>query len=147
MFKKLAVQKTSTELLTVVITITAIITMATTTSLSAASPAFAKKNCNEDNTICSGGSGCDPAGCQGGTSPSDLPGGGGGRTIQSEPPDQNVITNNGGRGLNDGDSVGGFGFRLECDAECNKQVGGSGLHPKALVEIQVIKNNQSHLKA
>jgi hypothetical protein len=63
----------------------------------------------------------------GGTSPSDLPGGGGGRAVLSE--SGQVITNNGG-GLNDGDSVGGFGFRLECDPVCNKQVVGSGLHPK-----------------
>jgi hypothetical protein len=122
-------KKTSTKLLVIVITTVAIAAMATTTSLSAATPAFAKRNCNEDNTICSGGSGCGTAGCQGGTSPSDVPGGGGGRAIQSEPPDQQVITNNGGFGQNVGTSVGGIGFRLACDPVCT-QVGGSGLHPK-----------------
>jgi hypothetical protein len=71
-------QKTSTKFLAVAVTTAAIVTMATTTSLSAATPAFAKRNCNETLTLCSGGSGCGTAGCQGGTSPSDLPGGGGG---------------------------------------------------------------------
>jgi lactam utilization protein B len=64
MFRKLAIQKTSTKLLVIVITAAAIVTMATTTSLSAATPAFARRNCNEDNTICSGDSGCGVAGCQ-----------------------------------------------------------------------------------
>jgi hypothetical protein len=122
--------KTSTKLLVIVITTAAIIAMATTTSLSSAKPAFAKRNCNADFTVCTGGSGCGTAGCQGGTSPSDVPGGGGGRVILTEPPDQNVITNNGGFGLNDGGSVGGHGIRLACDASGCTQVGGSGLHAK-----------------
>jgi hypothetical protein len=46
--------KTSTKLL-IMITTAAIIAMATTTSLSAATPAFARLNCNADVTICSGG--------------------------------------------------------------------------------------------
>ena len=120
-------QKTKFSL--IVITTTAIIAAATTTSLSAATPAFAKRNCNEDNTICTGGSGCGTAGCQGGTSPSDVPGGGGGRAILSE--SKNVITNNGGFGQNLGTSVGGGGFRLACDPICPPDpVGGSGLHVK-----------------
>jgi hypothetical protein len=123
-------QKTTSTKLLVVITATAIIAAATTTSLSAASPAFAKRNCNEDNTICSGGSGCGTAGCQGGTSPSDVAGGGGGRAVLSE--SGQVITNNGGFGQNVGTSVGGIGFRLTCDPACTL-VGtpeGRGLHPK-----------------
>ena len=120
-------RKTSTKLLVIVITTAAIIAAATTTSLSAATPAFAKLNCNEDNTICSGGSGCGRAGCTGGTSPTDVPGGGGGRSVLSE--SGQVITNNGGFGQNVGSSVGGSGFRLACDPVCTS-VGGSGLHPK-----------------
>jgi hypothetical protein len=121
-----------TKLLVIAITDAAIIAAATTSSLSAATPAFAKRNCNEDLTICTGGSGCGTAGCQGGISPSDIPGGGGGRAILSES-DKQVITNNGGFGQNDGDSVGGKGFRLECDPICTKEVGtpiGQGLHSK-----------------
>jgi hypothetical protein len=59
----------TTRPLAIVITIAAIITAATTiTSLSAATPAFAKRNCNADQTVCTGGSGCGTAGCQGGRS-------------------------------------------------------------------------------
>ena len=121
-----------TKLLVIVITTTAIIAAATiTTSLSAAKPAFAKRNCNEDLSICSGGSGCGAAGCQADTRPSDVPGGGGGRAVLSE--SGQVITNNGGQGQNVGSSVGGFGFRLACDASGCTSVGtpeGRGLHPK-----------------
>ena len=124
-------EKIRTKLLVIVITTAAIVAAAKTTSLSAATPAFAKRNCNTDQTVCTGGSGCGTAGCQGGTSPSDVPGGGGGRAILSE--SKEVITNNGGFGQNDGDSVGGKGFRLECDPICTKEVGtpyDRGLHPK-----------------
>ena len=66
-------KKTSTKLLAISITTAAIIAAVTTTSLSAATPAFAKLNCNEDNSICSGGAGSKPSGF-------GSPGGGGGRT-------------------------------------------------------------------
>jgi hypothetical protein len=124
-------EKTRPKLLMIVITTAVIIAMATTTSLSAATPAFAKINCNADRTVCTGGSGCGTAGCQGGTSPGDVPGGGGGRAVLSE--SGQVITNNGGFGLNVGSSVGGIGFRLGCDASDCTLVGtpdGRGLHPK-----------------
>jgi hypothetical protein len=124
-------QTTSTKLLVIAITTAAIIAAVTTTSLSAATPAFAKRNCNEDSTICSGGSGCDVAGCQADTRPSDVPGGGGGRAVLSE--SKQVITNNGGFGQNVGSSVGGTGFRLACDGSDCTLVGtpvGRGLHPK-----------------
>jgi hypothetical protein len=51
-----------TKLLVIAITTAAIVAAATITSIGAASPAFAKRNCNEDNTICSGGSGCGATG-------------------------------------------------------------------------------------
>jgi hypothetical protein len=118
-----------TKLLVIAITTAAIIAAVTTTSLSAATPAFAKRNCNEDNTLCSGGSGCGTAGCTGGTSPSDIPGGGGGRALLSE--SKQVITNNGGFGQNVGSSVGGAGGRLACDPICQTSGNGViGLHAK-----------------
>jgi hypothetical protein len=61
-------RKASTKLLVIVITTAAIIAMAATTGLSAATPAFAKKNCNEEFTVCTGGSGCGRNGCPAGTS-------------------------------------------------------------------------------
>jgi hypothetical protein len=125
-------KQTSTKFLVIVITATAILAAVTiTTSLGAARPAFAKRNCNEDSTICSGGSGCGAAGCQADTRPSDVPGGGGGRFVLSE--SGQVITNNGGLGQNVGSSVGGFGFRLACDPSSGCQVSGNGvtgLHTK-----------------
>jgi hypothetical protein len=120
-------RKTNTKLLAIAITTAAII--AAVTTVSAASPAFAKRNCNEDNSLCSGDSGCGATGCTGGTSPTDVPGGGGGRALLSE--SNQVITNNGGFGQNVGSSVGGFGFRLACDPIC--QTSGNdviGLHAK-----------------
>jgi hypothetical protein len=118
-------EKTSTKLLVIVIATAAIIAMATTTSISAATPAFAKINER-----------CDASSCTfvGGTSNKkediDTPGGHGGRAVLSE--SGQVITNNGGFGQNLGTSVGGSGFRLACDPICT-QVGtpeGRGLHPK-----------------
>ena len=50
----------NTEKLNSVIVITTAATIAAatiTTSIGAARPAFAKENCNEDNTVCSGGEG------------------------------------------------------------------------------------------
>jgi hypothetical protein len=123
--------KISTKLLALVITTAAIITAATTTSLSAATPAFAKVNCKPANTpgteICAGGSGCGFTGCSAGTSPSDSPGGGGSRqVIEGEGQDRTAVTFSGGGGGNIelpfGVEVGGGGSHNE--------VGGSGQHLK-----------------
>jgi uncharacterized membrane protein len=57
----------TTRLLAIAITTAAIIAAATTTSLSAATPAFATKNCDVTLTVCSGGSGCGRNGCTAGT--------------------------------------------------------------------------------
>jgi hypothetical protein len=107
-----------TKLLVIVITTTAIIAAATiTTSLSAAKPAFAKRNCNETENTCSGGSGCGFAGCTAGTSPQDSPGGGGRRESSSGL--------SGGQGFNTDTEHGGFGI--------GGTGGGSGLngvHPE-----------------
>ena len=68
-------EKTSTKLFVIVITTAAIIAMATTTSLSAATPAFAKANCTDNpdgTTVCIGGGSNKKSGV-------DVPGGGGGR--------------------------------------------------------------------
>ena len=64
-------QQTNTKLLVIAITTAVFIAAVTTTSLSAATPAFAKINCNEDNSICSGGESNKAVG-------SDAPGGAGG---------------------------------------------------------------------
>jgi hypothetical protein len=113
-----------TKLLVIAITTAAIIAAVTTTSLSAATPAFAKRNCNEDGTICSGGSGCGVTGCTGGTSSSDIPGGGGGHGTTGAPEQ----TFSGGGGQNDGTFVGGTGRHTTCDAFGCQTVGGSGFH-------------------
>jgi hypothetical protein len=111
-----------TKLLVIVITTAAIITAATTTSLSAATPAFAKVQCNEGFTICTGGSGCGIVlTC---TDPSAVPGGGGGRQ-------ESGVAASGGSGGNSDTVVGGLGFH------CTPGITGScvgsgpnGLHPK-----------------
>jgi hypothetical protein len=112
-------EKTSTKLSVIVITTAAIIAAATTTSLSAAIPAFAKINCNEDETICSGGSSLKAQGI-------DIPGGGGGHSDRSA----GQASVSGGFGQNGGGSVGGTGVHQLCDPGCNPPAGGSGLHPK-----------------
>jgi hypothetical protein len=113
-------RKTSTNLLLIVITTAAIITMATTTSLSVATPAFAKVNCGP--TVCSGGSGCGFAECP---SPTELPGGGGRHTTL----ESTGSSFSGGVGGQVGTLVGGAGFHRTCDASgCSVPVGGSGQH-------------------
>ena len=105
-----------TKLLVIVITTAAIITAATTTSLSAATPAFARQNCNEAVSVCSGGSGW-----QGGNTGIIVPGGGGGHLVVGQ--DGSSI-NQGGSGFNGflGDQVGGGGGRESCDGfgECTQ---------------------------
>jgi hypothetical protein len=129
--------KTSTKLL-IMITTAAIITMATTTSLSAAIPAFAKVNCKPANTpgtqICAGGSGCGFTGCSAGSSPSNSPGGGGSRqVIEGEGEDRTAVTFSGGGGGNIelpfGTEVGGRGGHFDEDSG-RPPVGGSGQHLK-----------------
>jgi hypothetical protein len=109
-----------TKLLVIVITTAAIITAATTT-LSAASPAFARVNCNEAFSICSGGSSFKKE-------DDDVPGGHGGRTVE----ESGQVTISGGRGINSETLVGGGGFHRVCDdtGVCSKDVGGLGLHNK-----------------
>jgi hypothetical protein len=116
-----------TKLLVITITTAAIIA-AVTTTVSAATPAFAKVNCNEDNSVCTGGQSlkkCD--GCI------DAPGGAGGRNVQEE---SGAGTNSGGFGGQipqpGGDTlVGGGGGHVICDAvSCSDPVGGSGFHEK-----------------
>jgi hypothetical protein len=124
--------KTSTKLLVIVIATAAIMAMATTTSLSTATPAFAKENCNEDNTICNGGSSLKSRGicetfptCRGGSGQHQVFDSAGGQTTFS----------GGGGGNNDfntgGIRVGGSGGHITCDnvTPCTP-VGGSGLHFK-----------------
>jgi hypothetical protein len=111
-----------------VITTAAIIAAVTTTSLSAATPAFAKRNCDVTNTVCSGGSGCGRTAttC---TSPQDVPGGGGGR----ETGGLEGSSLSGGSGFNADTAVGGFGLHFTCDASgCSDPVGSDfrGVHPK-----------------
>jgi hypothetical protein len=104
-----------TKLLVIVIT-GAIIAAA---SLSAATPAFAKVNCNEDQSICSGGQSNFQLGV-------NIPGGGGSRTINI--PGFSSFSGGAGEG---GTLVGGLGVHFTCDdTTCTPPVGGSGLHPK-----------------
>jgi hypothetical protein len=122
-------RNTSTKLLVIAITTAAII--AAVVSISAATPAFAKINCNETQTVCSGGSGCGPgSGCPPGTSPNEVPGGGGSRII-SEVPFGPVVSSSGGTGGNTGEFVGGVGRHFTCDTSgvCSF-AGGSGQHFK-----------------
>jgi hypothetical protein len=121
------------------ITTAAIIAAATTTTISAATPAFAKvDNCKPAITpgteICAGGSGCGFTGCSAGTSPSDLPGGGGSRQVfEGEGEDRTSVAFSGGRGGNIelpfGDEVGGTGGQSFEDS-ARPPVGGSGQHLK-----------------
>jgi hypothetical protein len=115
-------QQRSTKLLIIAITTAAIIAAVTTISISAASPAFAKFQCNEDITLCTGGSGCGPVTVC--TNPSAVPGGGGGRL-------ESGVGASGGSGGNSDTVVGGLGFH------CTPGITGScvgsgpnGLHPK-----------------
>jgi outer membrane lipoprotein SlyB len=116
-------QKTNIRLLVIVI-ITAAIIAGTTTSLSAATSAFAMRNCNEEGTICTGGSGCGRTAtiC---TSPSDIPGGGGGR----ETGGLEGSSLSGGSGFNADTAVGGFGLHI---FDNGVTVGSDfrGVHPK-----------------
>ena len=79
-----------------------------TTSIRAARPAFAKENCNEDNTVCSGVEGNKPNG--------GLPGGHGGRSVTESTQSGFETTASGGIGINGGTFVGGRGHHTACDA-------------------------------
>jgi hypothetical protein len=113
------------KLLVIVITTAAIIAMATTTSLSTATPAFAKFNCTSTSTafICTGGESFKKSGI-------DIPGGSGGQTVI----DQSGGSGSGGSGFNGGTTVGGEGRHYICEfGTCTTDVGtpeGRGLHPK-----------------
>jgi hypothetical protein len=115
-------QTTSTKLLVIAIT-AAVIAAATTTSLGAATPAFAKRNCDEAGTICTGGSGCGRTAdiC---TSPSDIPGGGGGR----ETGGTECCSLSGGSGFNADTQVGGFGLHIFDSTTVGSDF--RGVHPK-----------------
>jgi hypothetical protein len=123
-------RKTSTKLLVIAITTAAIIEMATTTSLSVPTPAFAKLNCNADVTVCSGGGNAQTIGTLCGTLPI-CKGGTGGRTMLDTT--TNEVTHSGGGGLNGGISAGGFGDHSVCDFvnpdDCSVNVGGVGQRP------------------
>ena len=112
-----------TKLLVIVITTAAIIAAATTASLSAATPAFAPRNCNEAFTICTGGSGCGRTAdiC---TNPSDIPGGGGGR----ETGGTECCSLSGGGGGNTDTQVGGFGLHISDGTTVGSDF--RGVHPK-----------------
>jgi hypothetical protein len=124
--------KTSTKLLVIVMTTAAIITMATTTSLSVATPAFAKENCTTTSgtLTCNGGSSLKSRGicetfpiCHGGSGQHQVIGSGVQTTISG-----------GGGGNTDfgtlGSGVGGSGGHRSCDDTTCTQVGGSGRHDK-----------------
>ena len=119
-----------TKLLVIAITTAAIITAAITTSLSAATPAFAAVTCDPTSTgfICTGGSGCG-GGALDCTNPSAVPGGGGGRSTG----DSGQFTFSGGGGQNLGSTVGGSGEHGTCDSSGACTIVGSfphGIHPK-----------------
>ena len=115
-------QQTGTKLLIIALTTVAIIAAVTTISISAARPAFAKLNCNEDISICSGGQSNKQAGL-------DALGGGGGRNLA-------FSFSSGGSGgqlptTGGGTLVGGSGHQTSCDPfpACTT-VGGTGRHLK-----------------
>jgi hypothetical protein len=111
-------RKTNTKLLAISITTAAIIAAVTTTSLSAATPAFAKRNCTD---IPTGG-----FTCTGGVGFTDRPGGFGGRETIDFTTGERFVA--GGTGGNDGNFAGGEGGHLLCDPDCNRNVGGGGGH-------------------
>jgi hypothetical protein len=115
-------KQTSTKLLGIVITTAAII--AATTTIGAATPAFAQiDNCTTNPTgeFCSGGTSFKAQG-------EDAAGGGGGRNFVDSDAGLGIISGGGGR--NTDLDVGGFGAHSTCDqVECTL-VGGIGLHPK-----------------
>jgi hypothetical protein len=118
-----------TKFLVIAITTAAIIAAVTTTiSFSAASPAFAKINCDETETLCSGGSSLRARGI-------DIPGGGGGHSTTDFAAGELIMSGGaGGNGGNGGVEVGGGGGHITCDlsAGCaiSTFVGGSGTHFK-----------------
>ena len=111
-------RKTYTQLLVMIVTTTAIIAAATTASLSSATPAFAKVNCNETETVCSGGSSIENAGGD-----PRFNGGFGGRTVEAG---TEVVSGGGGFNFKEGGAVGGHGSRTICDGADCTHVGGSG---------------------
>jgi hypothetical protein len=123
-------QTTSTRLLVITITTAAIIAAVTTTTMSAATPAFAKINCDDvtNPTVCSGGGGCarniDLGACTGSQRPNDSPGGGGGHFAVD--PLTNSLTDSGGSGRNTDSLVGGGGFHVRCEPSPDCTLVGSG---------------------
>jgi hypothetical protein len=110
-----------TEFLVIALTTAAIIAAVTTVSISAATPAFAKLNCNENFSICTGGAG-------GIASGSSSPGGFGGRVSNVE------STSSGGAGGQfegtGGTLVGGGGSHSDCGTFPCQFGGGGGQHLK-----------------
>jgi hypothetical protein len=123
-------KQTSAKLLVIIITTAAIIAAVTTTSLSAATPAFAKINCDPTTSTCSGGGNAQTLEstcstlllCHGGL---------GGRTTLD--PATNEVIHSGGGGLKTGTVAGGAGDHSACDVNspdiCSVNVGGSGQRP------------------
>jgi hypothetical protein len=103
----------------------AVLSTTTTISLGVATPAFAAVNCNDDETVCSGGSSFKSRGL-------DASGGSGGRQVTD------LVTGvcescSGGTGQNANGAVGGIGSHLTCTVGlgCNNPVpGGEGIHIK-----------------
>jgi hypothetical protein len=125
-----------TKLLVIVITTAAIIAAATTTSLSAATPAFARVNCNADFSVCTGGA--DAQTQQTCEFQTICRGGSGGRTTLEPVPGGEQTFSGGGGGqagpFAGGEVlVGGGGGHSVCDfgtPTCSLDVGGSGQHVK-----------------
>ena len=112
-----------TKLLVIAITTAAIITVATTTSLSAATPAFARVNCNEDNSTCSGGESLKKGG-------DDTPSVHGIHGVTES--EQFTISGGGGSNSLFPGFVGGGGGRTTCSfitSTCT-DLGGQGFHEK-----------------
>ena len=120
-------KQTGSRLLVIAITTAAIIAMTTTTSLSAATPAFAKFECTDTSTgfICTGGQSNKAAGA-------DVPGGSGGRTVVDFQAGQS--SQSGGNGgqipeeTTGGTLVGGAGGHSTCDNSGCTFAGGGGVH-------------------
>jgi len=124
--------KQTSLVLVIVITTAAIMAAAATTSLGAAKPAFAKVNCNEDITICTGSANAQTQQtckfqtiCRGGS---------GGQSTLVPGSEQTISGGGGGQSgpFSEGTLVGGSGEHRTCvfsPLRCNT-VGGSGQHIK-----------------
>jgi hypothetical protein len=116
------VHNEKTKLLVIAMTATVIIAAATITSLSAATPAFAKINCDVDS--CIGGTSLKQAGV-------DAAGGHGGREITDLEDPSTTSVSGGGGGEFEFDVIGGAGSHFACKSgDCTDRLGGQGLHVK-----------------